>query len=84
MIGSRVPFLFNKEQMLSFNYFNKPLIDYESSTYTENRLINETRELNKLSEKDHIKMLTQYFRGLNEETMSKKDTKILGLLYSEN
>lgn len=76
--------LFNKEQMLSFKYFNKPLIDYESKTYSENRLINEIRELNNLDEKSHIKIMSDYFANMNEKSITKEDSKILSLLYSES
>ena len=73
--------LFNKEQILSFNYFHKPLVDLRKNKIDDCNLISDIHQTQKLSEDKHLDMLNNYFEEVsNGREIKIEDKKIMGLL----
>lgn len=74
--------LLNKEQIISFDYFEKSLVSIEKEITIDNRLMTELHQMQMLGEDKHLEILSSYFDSLTQETMTPIDDKIKKLLDS--
>lgn len=74
--------LLNKEQIISFDYFERTLINSSKESPVDNRLMTDIHQTLELGEDKHLEMLTSYFDSLNPDTPSGVDEKIKKLLDS--
>lgn len=74
--------LLNKEQIISFDYFEKSLVSIEKEVTIDNRLMTEIHQFLLLGEDKHLEMLSSYFDSMTPETVTPIDEKIKKLLDS--
>ncbi len=71
--------LFNREQMLSFEFFHKPLVA-EKNTIV-NRIINQIHyDLFDLPSEDKLGLVKEYYKNINPDNVDDYDEKILELI----
>lgn len=74
--------LFNKQEILSFNYFQKPLVKYKKEDTVDNRLMNEINQALHEGQTKNIEMLNNYFNSMATDSISDYSFKIRRLLNS--
>lgn len=74
--------LLNKEQIISFDYFEKSLVSSSKDSPVDNRLMTDIHQTLGLGEDKHLEMLSYYFESLTPDISSSIDEKIKKLLDS--
>lgn len=78
--------MLNKEQVVSFDYFEKPLVCYkkDGTTTVDNRLMTEIHQVLQIGEAKHTEMLCNYFNSMSPDAITEIDFKIRRLLNSNS
>lgn len=68
--------LFNREQFLSFDFFNKPLV--ADNSVKVNKIINQIHyDQFDISTGEKLQLIKNYYNNINSENINNKDLKIL-------